>query len=634
VQAQELFTKLRAYQEREQRTVWEGTFAGYLDLVLANPSLSQLSHARIYQMILAAGVDEHVRGRRRYTFFDKELFGLDTTLAHLVEDYFRPASRRLDVRKRILLLVGPVGGGKSTLVNLLKRGLEEYSKSDAGALYVIDGCPMHEEPLHLLPKDMREDLFKETGLYVEGGLCPWCRWQLKEIYQGKFEEVKVRRVVFSEENRVGVGTFKPKDPKSQDVADLTGSVNLNALVTYGQEADPRAYNFDGELNISNRGLLEMVEMLKNEKQFLYELNTVAGEQLIKAGRFAEIYVDVVPIGHTNEFEFNSYFSNKENEAMIDRMFVVTVPYNLRVDAEQEIYRKLVAQSDLRDVHVAPYTYRIVSIFAILSRLIPSKKAGVGLMTKLRLYAGEDVGDFKQKDVKELREEYQHEGMEGVSPRFVITRLSAAIVKDGTTCLNPIDALRALRDGVHEIAHGDEERKRLLGFIDEARKEYDETAKKEVQKAFVYSYDEAAHTLLNNYLDNVEGFCNSTKLKDPITDEEMAPDEKLMRSIEEQIGVTENAKKEFRDGILKSVGVLARKGKQFTFESDERLKQAIEKKLFADLRDVVKITTSSRTPDAEQLKRINSVVERLTQNEGYCTVCANELVKYVGALLSR
>ena len=329
----DIFNRLQKYREREQQLTWEGTFADYLEKAIADPSIAQLSHARIYSMILAAGVDEPEAGQRRYHFFDNDLFGLDTTLSQLVEDYFRPASRRLDVRKRILLLVGPVGGGKSTLVTLLKRGLEAYSKTPHGAVYAIKGCPMHEEPLHLLPQEMRQDVYKETGLHVEGGLCPWCRYQLKEEYGDDFERVKVQRIVFSEENRVGIGTFKPKDPKSQDVADLTGSVNLNALVTYGQETDPRAYNFDGELNISNRGLLEMVEMLKNEKQFLYELNTVAGEQLIKAGRFAEIYVDVVPIGHTNEYEYNSYFSNKENEAMIDRMFVVKVPYNLRVSAE-------------------------------------------------------------------------------------------------------------------------------------------------------------------------------------------------------------------------------------------------------------------------------------------------------------
>jgi serine protein kinase len=226
-------------------------------------------------------------------------------------------------------------------------------------------------------------------------------------------------------------------------------------------------------------------------------------------------------------------------------------------------------------------------------------------------------------------------MDGISPRYIINRLSNALIKDNVTCLNPIDALRALRDGFEQhTSISREERERLLNLIAEARKEYDELAKREVQRAFVYSFEESARTLLNNYLDNVEAFCNKTKLRDPITEEEVEPDEKLMRSIEEQIGVTETAKKAFREEILIRISSLARRGVPFDYRSHERLKEAIEKKLFADLKDVVKITTSSKTPDQEQLRRINDVVDRLVSQHGYCTGCANELLKYVGTLLSR
>ena len=260
---------------------------------------------------------------------------------------------------------------------------------------------------------------------------------------------------------------------------------------------------------------------------------------------------------------------------------------------------------------------------------------MSISKKLKLYDGEDVDNFTQKDVRELREEAPREGMEGISPRYVINRLSNALVKDNVGCINAIDALRALRDGFDQhTSINKEERERYLNLISEARKEYDEMAKKEVQKAFVYSFEESARTLLNNYLDNVEAFCNSAKLKDPITEEEMEPDEKLMRSIEEQIGVTENAKKTFREEILIRISSKARKGQAFDYSTHERLREAIEKKLFMDLRDVVKITTSSKTPDAEQLKRINEVVDRLVKEQDYCPICANELLKYVGTLLNR
>src|SRR5579872_136650 len=627
----------------EQKLTWEGTFSEYLDVVAERPNVTDLAHARMYDMILQAGVEDKGEGRpREFKFFRQEIFGLERTLQQLVEEYLNPASRRLDIRKRILMLVGPVGGGKSTLVTLLKRGLEKYSKTDDGAVYAIKGCPMHEEPLHLIPEDLRPHFRREVGIYIEGDLCPVCRWRVKNEFGGKIDNMPVHRISLSEKNRIGIGTFKPADPKSQDVAELTGSVNIQALTEYGIESDPRAYNFDGELNIANRGMMEFIEMLKAEKRFLYELNTVAGEQTIKASRFALIYCDVAVVAHTNEYEYNSYFGNKENEAMIDRIFVVRVPYNLQVGEEVKIYEKLIGQSqlseerlDLSRMHIAPNTLRVASIFAVLSRLKPSKKSGLSLITKMKLYDGEkQVGDWDQKHVRELREEYSDEGMQGVSPRFIINRISSALVRGGKNCVNPIDVLRALRDGLGEYTSNDEERRRLLGFIDEVRKEFDETARKEVQRAFVYSYEESAKTLLDNYLDNVDAFCNRTKVKDPITSDELEPDERLMRSIEEQISVTENAKREFREGVMRSVASLARRGHPFVVGSDERLKEAIEKKLFADLKDVVKITTSTKTPDADQLKRINEVVDRLVREQGYCPVCANELLRYVGTLLNR
>ncbi len=641
------FDFLKAAEEHRQQVDqlrWEGVFADYLELVRKNPRIADLSHARVYDMIVSNGAgDMDNNGVKDYLFFDQEIFGLDRTLNHLVEEYLNPASRRLDIRKRILMLVGPVGGGKSTLVTLIKKGMERYSRTDEGAVYAIAGCPMHEEPLHLVPEELRADFKREFGVYIEGELCPVCRYRLDKDWGGDISKVPVQRITFSERERRGIGTFKPADPKSQDVAELTGSVNIQALAEIGSEADPRAYNFDGELNIANRGVMEFIEMLKAEKRFLYELNTVAGEQTIKASRFALIYADVAVIAHTNEYEYNSYFGNKENEAMIDRIFVVKVPYNLKLSQEMRIYDKLIGQSqlnpteraDLSSVHIAPNTLRVASMFALLTRLKPSKKSGLSLTTKLKLYDGEkQVGDWDQKHVRELQDEFGDEGMHGISPRFVMNRLSAALVRGAKTCINPIDALRSLRDGLHEYTSSEEDHRRMLSFIDETRKDYDEMAKKEVQRAFVYSYEQSAKTLLDNYLDNVDAFCNRTKVKDPITSDDVEPDERLMRSIEEQIGVSENAKREFREGIMRSVASVSRRGGSFGVGSDERLKEALEKKLFSDLKDVVKITTSTKTPDGEQMKKINEVVDRLCSDHGYCPICANELLKYVGTLLNR
>ena len=630
----DLVKRLEEYRDRERELQWEGTFAQYFEIATKKPEVIRLAHERIYRMIIDADVETSRSDETRFNFFSEEIFGIEKPLQQIVE-YFHSAAQRLEVRKRILLLMGPVGGGKSTIVYLIKRGLEAYSRIDVGALYSIRDCPMHEEPLHLIPNDLRGDVEKEFGLYIEGDLCPHCRYMVDTQFVGHIEDVPVKRLAFSEKYRVGVGTFTPSDPKSQDISELVGGIDLSTIGEVGVESDPRAYRFDGELNIANRGIMEFVEMLKTDEKFLYVLLTLSQEQNIKTGRFSMIYADEVVVSHTNEHEYLSFVGNKKSEALQDRIILVKVPYNLRASDEVKIYEKLLKQSALQNVHIAPYTLRIASIFAILTRLEPSKKAGMSLMKKLKLYDGEDIEDFQQKDIKELQEEAVREGMDGISPRYVINRLSNALVKQNTTCINPIDALRALRDGLDQhTSITREERERYLNFIQEARKEYDDMARKEVQRAFVYSYEESARTLLNNYLDNVEAYCNKTRLRDPITDEEMEPDEQLMRSIEEQIGITENAKKSFREEILIRISSLARRGQTFEYTSHERLKEAIEKKLFADLRDVVKITTSTRTPDKEQLRKINEVVNRLMSEHGYCHVCANEMLRYTGSLLNR
>jgi serine protein kinase len=631
--------RLEDLRREHEALRWEGTFRDYFELVAQNPRVAQLSHARINDMVHAAGIERLNEGTQHeilsYNFFAAELFGIEEPIARIVE-YFKSAAQRLEVRKRILLLMGPVGGGKSTIVNMLKRGLEDWTKTEGGAVYAIKDCPMHEEPLHLIPHQLRAEVEKHYGIYIEGDLCPQCRYALDKTYGGRHEDVKVHRVAFSEKERVGIGTFSPSDPKSQDITELTGSIDLSTIGEVGVESDPRAYRFDGELNIANRGLMEFVEMLKVDEKFLYSLLTLSQEQSIKTGRFAMIYADEVILSHSNENEYIAFAGNRKSEALQDRIILVKVPYNLRVSQEERIYDKLLHQSEaLRNVHLAPHTLRVAAMFAVMTRLEEPKRQNVDIVKKMKLYDGEDVEGYKSKDVRELKEETVREGMDGISPRYIINRLSSALVRDGVTCINPIDALRAIKDGFEQhTGISSEQRERYLNHISQARKEYDELAKIEVQRAFVYSFEEMARTMCNNYLDNVEAFCNKERIKDPITEEEMDPDEQLMRSIEEQIGISENAKNTFRQEILIRISSYARKGKPFEYNSHERLKEAIEKKIFADLKDVVKITTSTKTPDPDQLRRINEVVDRLVKEHGYCPVCANELLTYVGTLLSR
>ncbi|MNO74125.1 PrkA AAA domain protein [compost metagenome] len=630
----DIFERIASYRAENDRLAWSGTFKQYIELLRKDPSPAKTAHSRVYDMIKSHGVED-INGRKRYKFFEQEIFGLDRAVEKLVEEYFHSAARRLDVRKRILLLMGPVSGGKSTLVTLLKRGLEQYSRTDAGAVYAIEGCPMHEDPLHLIPLELRPEIEKELGVRIEGNLCPSCQMRLRNEYAGDIEQVKVARVILSEEERVGIGTFSPSDPKSQDIADLTGSIDFSTITEFGSESDPRAYRFDGELNKANRGLMEFQEMLKCDEKFLWNLLSLTQEGNFKAGRFALISADEMIIAHTNETEYKSFISNKKNEALQSRMIVMPVPYNLRVSEEEKIYAKLIAQSDMNHVHIAPHALRAAAIFSILTRLKESKKQGMDLIKKLRMYDGEEVEGYKEADLKEMQTEFLDEGMSGIDPRYVINRISSALIKGDLQCMNALDVLRAIKDGLDQHPSiTKEERERYLNFISIARKEYDILAKSEVQKAFVYSFEESAKTLFENYLDNIEAFCNWSKIRDPLTDEEMEPDERLMRSIEEQIGISENAKKAFREEILIRISAYSRKGKKFEYNNHDRLREAIEKKLFTDLKDIVKITTSSKTPDESQLKRINEVCARLIDGHHYCPICANELLKYVGSLLNR
>ncbi|MBD2845769.1 PrkA family serine protein kinase [Paenibacillus sp. IB182496] len=630
----DIFRRVTEHQAENEKLAWAGTFKAYIDLLKQDPTPAMTAHARVYEMIKAFGVEEE-SGGKRYKFFEQEIFGLDRAVEKLVEEYFHSAARRLDVRKRILLLMGPVSGGKSTIVTLLKKGLERFSRTERGAVYAIQGCPMHEEPLHLIPNELRPEVERELGVRIEGNLCPSCQMRLKTEYGGHIEEVPVERVLISEDNRVGIGTFSPSDPKSQDIADLTGSIDFSTITEFGSESDPRAYRFDGELNKANRGLMEFQEMLKCDEKFLWNLLSLTQEGNFKAGRFALISADELIVAHTNESEYKSFIANKKNEALQSRMIVMPIPYNLKVSEEEKIYAKLIGQSDMRHVHISPHALHAAAVFSILTRLKETKKQGMDLVKKMRMYDGQEVEGFKEADLKEMQTEFSEEGMSGIDPRYVINRISSALIKQDLECINALDVLRAMKEGLDQHPSiTKEEREKYLNFISIARKEYDGMAKKEVQKAFVYSFEESARTLFENYLDNIEAYCNWTKMKDPLTGEELDPDERLMRSIEEQIGISENAKKAFREEILIRISSYSRKGRKFDYASHDRLREAIEKKLFNDLKDIVKITTSTKTPDENQLKRMNEVTKRLIDDHGYCPVCANELLRYVGSLLNR
>lgn len=621
--------QLKDYQDKLRNLQEEMTFAEYVEKVSKNPKLACLAHQRIYDMIISFGITND----GKYQFFNNELFGLDDAIAQVV-DYFKSAGQRLDIRKRILLLHGPVSGGKSTFVDLLKEGLEAYTRTDEGKVYRIQGCPISEEPLHLIPKELRDNFFEKYGVYIEGDLCPYCAYQMDHNWKD-INSVIIERFVFSEAKRIGIGTFLPSDPKSQDVAELIGHINYAKIAELGSQTHPEAFEQDGELNISNRGIMEFIEMLKADKRFLYILLTLSQEQVIKIPGFARVYVDESVISHTNEQEFIDFQADKKSEALQDRIFKVDFPYNLSIDNEEKIYKKLLSTATYA-THIAPMTLKIAAMFAVLSRLEKPDRADLDLIKKMHLYNNESVEGFSSEEVKELRKKAEQEGMKGVSPRYIANQISTVLVSESRKCITPYEMLKALKEGLinhprfnkKDLQYLEEE---IIGYVSD---EYDHMAQKAVQQAVIYSFEESAKNLLDTYLTQIEAYLDNVEIKDPVTGKARKPDENLMRRIESKIGVTDAVKDEFRSEILRKAGSIVRKGGSFDYRSHPKLRDAIEATVYEDHKDTIKLTTTTKTPSPELLKRINTVVDRLIKEQGYCEVCANDLLNYVGSIFNR
>jgi serine protein kinase len=615
--------------------LWRGNLIDYLDVLKKEPTLPKLSHARIYDIIQRAGISDindsgDGAAKRLYkdepvkvfNFFKEEFFGIEKTIAQIVR-YFHAASLKGEESRQVLYLMGPVGSGKSSLVERLQRGLEASDQ-----FYAIENCPMFEEPLHLIPRHLRKEFEKMLGVHVEGDLCPVCRYRLKEEFGGRYEEVPVISRLFSKRNRVGIGVVPPVDPNNQDTSVLIGSEDISKLDLYS-EGDPRVLDLNGALNVGNRGMAEFIEVFKNETEYLHAMITATQEKVIPApGRHGMVYVDTCIIAHSNEAEWQKFRADHTNEAILDRIVVIKVPYNLRLSEEVKIYQKIIRHSDFR-AHVAPHTLEIASMFAILSRLEPNAKCD--LMTKLKLYNGEEVvekGRTKKIDVRELRDETKREGMSGISTRFIMKALDNALSDnvDGN-CINPINVREALISMVKEADLADDTRKQYLEYLqDTLHKEYLEVLEKEITRAFVYSYQEQAEALFQNYLDHAEAFVNKTKVKDRNTKEELQPDEGFLKSIEEQIAIIGSAAEGFRQEVIAYLWAASRRGDRISYKSYEPLKEAIEKKLMTSVRDISRIITKARTRDEEQSEKYNAMVKNLLEN-GYCPSCVDVVLKY-------
>ncbi|VYU38176.1 Lon protease [Clostridium tertium] len=626
---------IKSDRESRNKEKFEGTFLDYLEIVKGNPDIAKLSHKRIYDMVVSKGVEvlkgeenpkvKKIYGNdsiRKYDFFKDDFFGIDKVIMKLV-NYFHSASMNGEEARQVLYLVGPVGAGKSSLVESLKKALVQCEP-----IYSIKGCPMHEEPLHLIPNHLRPEFEKLLGVKIEGDLCPVCKYKLLNEHNGEYENFEVERKGFSIRSRKGIGVVPPVDPNNQDTSILTGSIDISKMDMYPED-DPRIFSLNGAFNVGNRGLVEFIEVFKNDVEYLHTIITATQEKSVPSpGKGSMIYFDGLIIAHSNEAEWNKFKSDHTNEAILDRIVKIEVPYCLELDEEVKIYEKILKKSNF-NAHIAPHTIEVAAMFAILSRLAASAK--VDPITKLKIYNGEDIvekGGTKRIDISELREEAgSYEGMKGISTRFIIKAIDNALSSSEHNCINPLSIMESIVRSVKELDIAQEDKKKYLGFIqDTIRKEYNKILEKEITKAFIHSFREQAESLFDNYIDNAEAFVNKSKIKDLSTGEELNPDEEFMRSIEEQIGVSENSCKGFRADVTSYMFYLVRNGSKIAYNSYEPLKEAIEKKLMASVKDLSRIITKSRVRDTEQAEKYNSMVEEM-QNNGYCLHCCDVILKY-------
>jgi len=635
------FLKLvEKHQEEVKVPRFEGTISDYLALLEKDISISKLAHKRLFDSIVEHGItrmdESDLRCNklfggerlRTYNYFQSHFFGMERSLAKVMR-YLSSASMKGEESRQVLLLLGPVGAGKSALMERIKEALEQET------MYHIDGCPIHEEPLHALPRSLRDEFQDIYGIKIEGDLCPICRHTLLEEYGGDYMKIPVKESTFSVRGRRGVGVVPPMDANTQDTSLLIGSEDISKLDLYPED-DPRCLSLNGAFNVGNRGIVEFVEVFKNEIEFLHTMITATQEKSVPSpGKGAMIYFDGVILSHCNEAEWNRFKSEHTNEAILDRIVRVNVPYCMEIDEEQRIYNKLLDISDF-DVHIAPHTLEIAAMFAVLSRLHTSNK--VDAMTKMKIYNGEDViekGVIRKIDIQDLRDESRDEGMTGISTRFIMKAIDSALSDSDKSMVTPISIRDALIKQVKDQIVSDEERERLLNFLQkDLHDEYLKILEKEITKAFVSAYEEQAESLFNNYLDHAEAFVNATKVKDKVTNEEMRPDEKFLVSIEEQIGIVGSSKENFRADITAYMFSKLRRKEKIDWRSYTPLAEAIESKLMDSVRDLSRIVTKSKSRDKKQQTKYGEMVTTLIDEYGYNESSAEEVIKFASNNLWR
>jgi len=653
-------------------------FDWYLETLYDDPKIARNAHQRLADMFDYYGsntedgvveyklASEDPLGEGANTFFGREVH----EAIHEFVNKVKSGARGLGPEKRIILLLGPVGSGKSDVDRQVRRYYEDYTQTDDGRLYtfrwtnlcsVIDDqdpnddtvvSPMHQDPMVLLPQkqrqqvidDLNEELEAPYSLRNEQSLDPESEFYMDELlahYDDDLQavlsnHVEVIRLVASENRRHAIETFEPKDKKNQDETELTGDVNYSKLAVYG-ESDPRAFDYAGAFCNANRGIFSGEELLKLQREFLYDFLHATQEQTIKPKNNPRIDIDQVIVGRTNMPEYRDKRADEKMEAFNDRTKRVDFPYVLEYEHEADIYQKLLGNADVPDIHVEPHTLTMAGLFGVLTRIRDPDADNVGLLEKAKAYNGE-LDEVDDVDPEKLREEAaesgEREGMSGVSPRFIGDEIAAAIMESmdrDRGFLSPLTVFNRLEENVGQhgsIAEEDvDDYQRLLELV---REEYKERAIEDVRHALAYDLDEIRQQG-EKYMDHVMAYIDDDTVADELTGREQEPDETFLRAVEEQLGIPEDRKDDFRQEVSNWVSRRAREGEPFDPQDNDRLRRALERKLWEDKKH--NINFSALVSNAEFDEEDNDWVAALV-DRGYSEAGAREVLEFAGAEVAK
>jgi serine protein kinase len=658
------------------------SFNWYLQELYEDPLIARSSHQRLADMFEYYGTEYNEdEGYVEYELATKDpindgknkFFGRNIHRSiHKFVNKVTSGARRLGEEKKIKLLLGPVGSGKSDFDSQMRQYFEDYTNREDGRMYtfkwvnlqeVIDDqdpkddtviSPMNQDPLVLLPQEQRGEVLRElNSILEEDSDVPYTlentqeldpasqfyRDELLQHYDNSIEKVldnhiEIIRLTASENRRRCIETFEPKDKKNQDESELTGDVDYSKIAVYG-ENDPRSFDYEGALCNANRGIFSGEELLKLQKEFLYDFLHATQEQTIKPKNNPRIDIDQVIVGRTNMPEYLEKRSDETMEAFNDRTKVIRYPYVLEYEQEARIYNKMLENADIPDVHIEPHTLEMAGLFAILSRIMEPNKSDVNIIQKAHAYNGEE-NMFDNLDVSELKQAAAEaewgEGLKGISARFISGEVSEAILDNlhkEKNYVSPLTVFTYFEENLED--HGsipEEDIQKYERYIELVRDEYKDLAIDDVQAAIAYDMGEIQEQG-EKYIDNVMAYIDDNQIEDELTGKLQDPDEQFMQAVEREIGIKEDQADDFRQEISYWISRRAREEKTFKPQDNKQLQRGLEQKVWNDMKHNINFKALvSDEEDGARSEWIDSLIEH-----GYSEDGARELLEFAGAELA-